>query len=185
MPRSIPSGLLSQINQPVMRPFYAVDLLFDAPNQLYFHTGLGNKTIGSTTYQGLGDLMSISAIDESGDLTALGAKLMLNGANQTIMLRALAEPYQNRVVNIYFGLEGSADVIQLFTGFMDVMNVTADGESGSIELTVESHLIKLQRNAVRKYTHESQVSRYPSDTAFSYITTLQEQRLEWGKGYQP
>ena len=52
MARSIPSGIASAITNASTRPFYAVDLLFDAPNQLYFHTGIGNKTIGSVTYQG-------------------------------------------------------------------------------------------------------------------------------------
>ena len=62
MARSIPSGIASAITNASTRPFYAVDLLFDAPNQLYFHTGIGNKTIGSVTYQGVGDLLKISAV---------------------------------------------------------------------------------------------------------------------------
>jgi len=184
MARTIPAGIASAITQGEIRPFFAVDLLFDSPNQIYLHTGIGNKTINSTTYQGVGDLLEISAIDESGDLTAHGASLTLNGANSTLVTRALSEPYQNRVVNIYFGVEGNSNLIQLFTGFMDVMRIKDNANDSTIELTVESHLIKLQRTAVRKYTHESQTSRYASDTAFSYVTGLQEQRLEWGKGYE-
>jgi hypothetical protein len=185
MARSIPSGIASAITNASTRPFYAVDLLFDAPNQLYFHTGIGNKTIGSVTYQGLGDLFKVSAIDEKNDLTASGASLKLNGLNSTLLIRALAEPYQNRICNIYYGEEGNSNLIFLFTGLMDVMTFSDDGEKSTIDLKVESHLKRLKRKAVLKYTNESQRSRHPTDTGMSYITGLQEQRLEFGKGYKP
>ena len=185
MARSIPSGIASAITNASTRPFYAIDLLFDAPNQMYLHTGIGNKTINSVTYQGLGDLLQVSAIDEKNDLTASGASLKLNGLNSTILIRALAEPYQNRICNIYYGEEGNNNLIFLFTGLMDVMNFNDNGESSVVELKVESHLKRLKRKAVLKYTNESQRSRYPTDTGMSYITGLQEQRLEFGKGYEP
>ena len=185
MARSIPSGIASAITNASTRPFYAVDLLFDAPNQMYLHTGIGNKTISGVTYQGLGDLLQISSIDEKNDLTASGASLRLNGLNSTILIRALAEPYQNRICNIYYGEEGNNNLIFLFTGLMDIMTFNDNGEQSVVELKVESHLKRLKRKAVLKYTNESQRSRYPTDTGMSYITGLQEQRLEFGKGYEP
>jgi len=185
MARSIPSGIATAITNASTRPFYAVDLLFDAPNQMYLHTGIGNKTISGITYQGLGDLLQISSIDEKNDLTASGASLKLNGLNSTILIRALAEPYQNRICNIYYGEEGNNNLIFLFTGLMDIMTFNDNGEQSVVELKVESHLKRLKRKAVLKYTNESQRSRYPTDTGMSYITGLQEQRLEFGKGYEP
>ena len=185
MARSIPSGIATAITNASTRPFYAVDLLFDAPNQMYLHTGIGNKTISGITYQGLGDLLQISSIDEKNDLTASGASLKLNGLNSTILIRALAEPYQNRICNIYYGEEGNNNLIFLFTGLMDIMTFSDSGEQSIVELKVESHLKRLKRKAVLKYTNESQRSRYPTDTGMSYITGLQEQRLEFGKGYEP
>jgi hypothetical protein len=185
MARSIPSGIATAITNASTRPFYAVDLLFDAPNQMYLHTGIGNKTISGVTYQGLGDLLQISSIDEKNDLTASGASLKLNGLNSTILIRALAEPYQNRICNIYYGEEGNNNLIFLFTGLMDIMTFNDNGEQSVVELKVESHLKRLKRKAVLKYTNESQRSRYPTDTGMSYITGLQEQRLEFGKGYEP
>ena len=185
MARSIPSGIASAITNASTRPFYAVDLLFDAPNQMYLHTGIGNKTFNSITYQGLGDLLQVSAIYEKNDLTASGASLKLNGLNSTFLARALAEPYQNRICNIYYGEEGNTNLIFLFTGLMDVMTFNDNGEQSIIDLKVESHLKRLKRKAVLKYTNESQRSRHPTDTGMSYITGLQEQRLEFGKGYEP
>lgn len=185
MSRDIPVGIASAITEKVTRPFYAVDLLFDSPNQIYLHTGLGNKVFNSTTYQGVGDLLKVSAIDEKNDLTAAGASLKLNGLSSTLLTRALAEPYQNRTCNIYYGEEGNSNLIFLFTGLMDVMTFSDDGDKSVIDLKVESHMISLKRTAVLKYTNESQRARYPSDTGMSYITTLQDQRLEFGKGYTP
>ena len=109
----------------------------------------------------------------------------MNGLNSTLLIRALSEPYQNRICNIYYGEEGNNNLIFLFTGLMDVMTFSDDGEKSTIDLKVESHLKRLKRKAVLKYTNESQRSRYPTDTGMSYITGLQEQRLEFGKGYKP
>jgi|SaaInl33SG_5_DNA_1037386.scaffolds.fasta_scaffold04700_2 hypothetical protein len=185
MSREIPAGIASAITEKVTRPIYAVDLLFDSPNQIYLHTGIGNKTFNSITYQGVGDLLKVSAIDETNDLTASGASLKLNGLNSSLLTRALAEPYQNRTCNIYYGEEGNSNLIFLFTGLMDVMQFSDDGEKSTIDLKVESHMIALKRQAVLKYTNESQRARFPNDTGMSYITGLQDQRLEFGKGYQP
>ena len=186
MSRSLNSTINTAIASSSLEIFFAVDLLFDGSNALYLWTGLGNININSNTYVGVGDLLSISGITETADLSAQGISLSLSGIDSTsgsIYDKALTTPYQGRVCNLYFGIVGSeSDMIEVFTGYMDTMNIEEGPTSTTIEVTVESKFVDLERPRWRKYTDAYQKSVYPSDQGFEYVAGLQEQRLPWGKG---
>jgi hypothetical protein len=73
------------------------------------------------------------------------------------------------------------DVIEVFGGFMDTMDIEDSGDSSIITLTVESKLVQLERAKERRYTHESQHSRYSGDTFFSFVSDLQDKEVVWGR----
>lgn len=102
--RNIPAEVIDAATKPVVRPFFAVDLELDDPNQLYFWSGIGDLTIGSVTYTGAGELLNVSDIRESGDISAQGATLSLSGIPSNLLTLALDEDYQNRICRIKFGL---------------------------------------------------------------------------------
>ena len=51
-------AVADNLSQPVVRPFFSIDLLLDDP--LYFWTGLGELTLGGVTYTGAGNLLNVS-----------------------------------------------------------------------------------------------------------------------------
>jgi len=67
----------------------------------------------------------------------------------------------------------------VFTGEMDQMNISYGPETVTISLEVESRLVDLERPRIRRYTDADQRSRYPGDEAFSFVTRLQNESLEW------
>jgi len=165
MSRTIPAALLTALGQTNLAPFYAVEFDFDtAP--VRFWTGYGDRTIEGNTYLGAGSLIGVSGLDE---------------ATTELVSAALQAPYQNRACRILFGVTDVADVIEVFGGFMDTMNIEDSGESSVITLTVESKLVQLERAKERRYTHESQQSRYPGDTFFSFVSDLQDKEVVWGR----
>lgn len=96
-----------------IQPFFAVELAFDTrtidfdgesveAGPLYFWTGLGDIEIEGNTYTGT-DLISISEVKETADISAVGATLSLSGIPSTILALALQEPYQGRTATIKFG----------------------------------------------------------------------------------
>lgn len=199
MTRTIPTALLNALSNAEIEPFYAVDLAFNTAN-LRMWTGHGNKTINSQTYAGTGNLLSIEGLEEASDLSAKGTTLTLNGLDSTIISRALTEEYQGRLVTIYWGVGGVSDedaedpVVEVFSGYMDKMTIQDDGESATIQLTVESRLITLERPNVRRYTSESHASTRlkkwldagnsgnpAADTFFDYVTQLQDKQIVWGR----
>lgn len=180
MSRTVPGSILAALGQPEVHPFYAVEMMFDtAP--IRFWTGYGDRTIGLNTYIGAGHLVTIGGLEEVADLSAKSATLTLGGIDTTMVALALAEPYQRRICRIYFGVSNISDVVEVFSGYMNTMQIEDSGESSTITLAVESKLIELERARARRYTHESHQARYPGDDFFSYVADLQDKSVVWGR----
>ncbi len=151
---------------------------------LRFWTGYGTRTINGEVYNGIGGLLSISGIEEVTDLSAKSATVTLNGIESTALSAAFTEPVQYRTCNIYFGLRDTGDVDQVFGGQVNTVDLADDGETGTIQITVDSIYITLNRVRPRRYTSESQKSRYTNDTFFDWVSKLQDKQVVWGRKEQ-
>ena len=197
MARSNISNILSKLDDAEVSPFYAVELFFDTET-LRVWTGFGDITVNSggiNTYNGLGEIISISDVEESQDISAKGVNLTLSGIPSNLLVHALSTPYQGRLCNIHFGfIDWSSPANQsgmlVFTGYLDTMVIEEGAETSTIITSVESRLIDLERPRNRRYTSESQKKRNTSalptnttgDLAFDFVESLQNQRLQWGGG---
>ncbi len=197
MARTISSTILNALDDAEVSPFYAVELFFDT-DTVRVWTGYGDIVINSgssQTYNGLGELISISDVEESQDISAKGINLTLSGIPSNLLTHALNTPYQGRLCNVHFGfINWSSPANQagmlVFTGYMDTMVIEEGAETSTIITSVESRLIDLERPRNRRYTSESQKQRNTSgtgfdtsgDKAFDFVESLQNQRLQWGGG---
>ena len=185
MSRDISTSVDSAVVADQIEPFFAVDLLFDSPNELYLWSGYGSKVINSKTYLGAGELLSISSVTETSDISAQGATITISGVPSDLLSKAFEEPYQNRGCNIYFGVVGFEDqYVSVFAGYLDTMNISEGPETGTIEISVENKLVDLERPRVLRYTESFQKSQFAGDLGFDYVASLQDQRLPWGKGLE-
>ena len=181
MSRDLTTTTLDAIDDNVVYPFFAVELLFDGDNTIRMWTGQGTLTIGVDEYIGLGNLLDISAIEETAELAVKGATLTLSGVPSDLLSLALSEPYQGRVCNIYFGVMGELAANQIFSGYMDQMNISDGGETSTIELMVENRLIDLERARVARFTSGYQKSLYPDDLGLDFVEDLQDKDIVWGR----
>lgn len=128
--------------------------------------------------------MSISAIEETSEIAARGANFTLTGIPSEMVSLALSEPYQGRIVNVYFGLfdvtAGAQEVIKMFSGLMDVMTIQDDPNAVTITMSAENRLIQLERPNVSRYTSEDHKRTYPNDLGFDFVNDLQDKEIEWG-----
>lgn len=197
MSRDIPAALLNALSGSEIEPFYAVEFMFDprtttdvngnaftvGPFRLW--TGLGERIIevqgADQTFTGAGALLGIGGVDEVTDLSAKTLSITLSGIYSDILSIALQEPYQRRQFRLYFGEKGVGDVVQVFTGKMNKMTIQDSGETSDIQMSVESNLLELERSSGWRYTDENHQSRYSGDTFFSYVQTIQDQQVAWGR----
>ena len=208
MSRDIPVGFSDAVEAPTVDIFFAIELFFDT-STLRFWSGLGKVELNEQEYVGSGQMIQISSVDETLDISAKGATLTLSGLPSDLLALAIAEPYQGRKCKIYFGIKDNAsqflqqenddyiltetgayidtsiptvDVMaEIFSGYIDQMNIDEGAESSAISVYVESRLIDLQRPRERRYTSESQKSRFPNDRGFEFVEDLQAKKFQWGR----
>lgn len=207
MSRDLSNNTIDNISQDVVYPFFATELKFDGDNTLRLWTGQGTLVLeDGTSWVGTGNLLNISAIEETSELAVKGATLTLSGVPSEVLSLALSEPYQGRVCNIYFGtfsqgsilqesssyillqdgsrinLEtGDKDFNEIFSGYMDQMNIEESGETSTIQLLVENKLVDLERARVARFTSGYQKSIYAGDLGLDFVEDLQDKQIPWGR----
>ena len=181
--RDLTTVVENALDDEVVYPFFATELLFDT-TPLRLWTGVGEATIDGNTYTGTGNLLDVSSVEETSEIAVRGATLTLSGVPTEVLSLALQTPYQGRVCNIYFGVVNGntySGLTQIFSGYMDEMNIEEGPESSAVELKVENKLIDLERSRVRRYTSGYQKSVYPNDRGFDFVEDLQDKEIVWGR----
>ena len=207
MSRDLSDNTIDNISQDVVYPFFAVELKFDGDNVLRLWTGQGTLVLDDgTNWVGTGNLLNISAIEETSELAVKGATLTLSGVPSEVLSLALSEPYQGRVCNIYFGTFSQGSLLQesssyillqdgsrinlqttdkgfneIFSGYMDQMNIEESGETSTIQLLVENKLVDLERARVARFTSGYQKSIYAGDLGLDFVEDLQDKQISWGR----
>lgn len=189
MSRTLTSGMLAVTTADVVRPVYLVQMTFDSgasPNELNLWSGIGNLSYGGDTYTGLGDLLSISEITETSDISAPGINVELTGLKSSFLVIAKNHEYQGRPLTVYLGAFNDqaaliANPIVIFSGFMDTMVITEGAETSTISVNVENKLVAFERSKVRRYTAEDQKIDYPNDKGFEFVTSIVEKEIIWGR----
>ena len=143
--------------------------------------GTGTGTV-KKAYTGTGTLMSINGVAEKSDMSVPSVSIVFDGISSDIVSLALQEPYQRRECIVYFGVGSDPYYItEAFSGELDTVNIRDGGESSVIEVTATNRMVKLERANVRRYTSESHRARYPNDTFFDTVTSIQDVSVSWGR----
>ena len=206
MSRDLSAITIESLEEGVVYPFFATELRFSS-NIVRMWTGQGTLVLeDGTEWIGLGQLLDISSIEETSEMAVKGASISLSGIPSELLSLALSEPYQGRVAKIYFGTFQQGSILQetanyillegggrinlesmskgfneLFSGYMDQMNIEEGGDTSTIQMNVENKLIDLERARVARYTSGYQKSVYPNDLGMDFIEDLQDKKIPWGR----
>ena len=193
--RDLPAPLHSEVEQPSVHAFIAVEITFAAPTPSNpagavsrAWTGYTDLVINGQTYRGIGDFGRIGTIPQTSENKAVGIQLTLSGVPTDVIAAALNQNYQGRPCNVYFGaLEeqptGRAIVgapYKIFGGRVDTMTLEEAKETASITINVESQLIDMDRVREGRYTDADQQAIHMGDTGLEYVPGLQEKEILWG-----
>jgi len=72
-------------------------------------------------------------------------------------------------------------VVEIFSGKMNTMRLVDEVEASEVELTIESKLVELARASNYRYTNDSHLARQPGDSFFSYVQSIQDVSVPWGR----
>lgn len=205
--RNISQNILDQYAAGSVSPVLFAEMFFDS-GTLRLWTGYGTIEFDGDTYTGGGNLIGISPIDETQELQAKGIVCTLTGMPTSLIALALTNKTRGRRFNLYLGyaastyrigLEDESGAIlledesgyvvteseiletpyRIFSGLMDTIEITDNGETADMRLSVENILIVGQRQKVARYTDEDQRKRFPNDKGLSLINQLQDKELVW------
>jgi len=185
MSRVLSNAMKEMAVAKVVRPIFLVRMVFDS-SQLNIWSGVGNLSFDSVTYTGLGDLLSISDIKETSDISATGINVSLSGVKTSLIAIAKNQDYQGRELTVRLGAfneTGSliADPVIIFSGFMDTMTIAEAGTYSTISIAVENKLVAFERSKVRRYTAEDQKIDHPTDKGFEFVTSIVQKQIIWGR----
>lgn len=185
MSRNLSTEMQAVATADLVRPIYLVKMEFDS-GDLNLWSGLGNLVYNGDTYVGGGDLLDISPIKESDELTANGCNITVSGVKASLVAKARDENYQGRKITMLFGaFDDSGDIISspivVFSGFMDVMTITDSAQTSVINIACENKLIAFDRASVRRYTAEDQKIDYPTDKGLEFVSKIKRKDIIWGR----
>ncbi len=186
MSRGFPTNVATALAQQHVAIVTFAKLEFPS-GTIYVHNSLGTYTWGGQDWLGVGDLGSISQVEEGIDVSPYAITLTLSGLDATISGAALTEDYFMHPVTVYMGVLDAddsllADPTQIWAGFMDQMNVSLGADGGdAIQLIAESELSRFDVSRNLMYTNAAQQERYSGDLFFSHIHKVQGAKFDWGK----
>lgn len=196
------SSTPSTFSDDIVKFFIAVDFELD-DEIIGFWSGFGELTFGERTYDGAGNIMSVSAINEHLEISADGITIVFSGLSSVDEI-GLEDDYQYRRCNLYVGslnnYPSEVQTYKVFSGFLDTISITDDGETSTVTIKAENRLLDLERPRLQYYTDESQKYLYPGiviDTSHPYyalagvtvlppdeslegIAGIQEKQVKWG-----
>jgi hypothetical protein len=185
--RSLSNDMVTEVSASQLTPILLASLEFSPV--IYLWSGYGNLVYNSITYLGTGEFGTISPIEETTDLSSRGISLELSGVSTTLIAEALTEDYQGKNCTVLFGaLNSSAALVStpitIFSGRMDVMNISDDGTSQTLTMTAENRLMDFRRPREVRYTHQEQLQLRASatiaDLGLIYVNAIQEKEIYWG-----
>lgn len=167
----------------VVRPVYFFELHYDS-GIVRVSSWTRELTFGDNTYLGLGGMVSIEDIQESGDMGANGVRAVLSGVETTAAALALNEHYQGRPAYIYLGYLDDVELLVddptlVYSGRMDTQNITM-GQQSSISVSIENRLIDWDRPKVYRLNNETLQTLSPGDKGAEFVEQAAEKPIYWG-----
>ena len=185
MSRGFPAAVATALAQQNVAIVTFAKLEFPS-GTVYLHNSLGSYTWGGQEWLGVGDLGSISQVEEGLDVSPYAITLTLSGLDATISGAALTEDYYLHGVTVYLGVLDADDVLidtptQIWAGFMDQMNMTVGADGGdAIQLVAESELSRFNKSLNLMYTNTAQQERSTGDLFFNFLHRIEGAKINWG-----
>ena len=186
--RDLPAAVLERILARVVRP--AVLLYADLPEGARrVWTGRTPITFDGHTWEGVGEVLSLSGLGENTETLARGISLRLNGMDPDMAAAIVSQPYQGRDCAVWLGFwdEDRTDLSIMsrpyFEGRLDSDDMEENGDSANLTLRAEHHLVDQLRSRPWRYTEADQTALHPgeTDTGLLHIAGIQDLQLPWGR----
>lgn len=184
--RDLTSAMATAIAAGTVRPAIFMEGEFASSQFVRLWTGVGTYAWNGYGWTGGGQLLAVSAIEETADNKAVGFVVTLSGMPSANISLALQSARQGKPGKLWLALFNAAgalivDPYLMRRGRFDVMVIDDAGDTCTIQAQYEDRLIDLERPRGRRYTNADQQIDYPDDLGFEYVPSLQDMSIVWGR----
>lgn len=144
---------------------------------------------GELEYEGLGNLASISVLEESAELSAQTIQLTISGIPNDTVTDIFGDDYIGEPVYLWYAtlnkttyaVEGGQNgPVLIFAGRMDYGTMTF-GDTATISVNATSRLADWERARGGRFNHEYQLRHVDiTDYGFYFVQSLQNKPISWG-----
>jgi hypothetical protein len=183
MSRDLDPQLATGLSAGLIGPVILVQLTFRSQT-CYAWSGVGTLVWNGNSFLGVGSLGKLGTITEGSDVKADGTTLELSGIDKVFLGECLTDIQIGAPAKVWFGnmlngvLIGAPYLV--FSGCIDKPTFSIGGDTVTIRLALENRLIDQGRATMSRYTSADQRVKYPDDTAFVWVESLNDQALVWG-----
>lgn len=175
----------AELAKPVTRVVYFVEFQF-ASSTSRLSTANFPIDWGGYTWSGVGSIGTIGAIQESDGLDSRPLSFTINSAQPAWIALAVGdvESYRGRPARVYmcpldesFQLVGTPE--RCWSGIMDMVEVSYQGDTGTITLKCETSAFGLKRRPSLRINAAQQRKAYPGDSGLDYLVDLIANPQTW------
>jgi hypothetical protein len=179
--RSLSSEVVAAINAGTVS---IVQLIFmDLSEPIYLNSSSWNLEWDGQTWLGAAGVGRIDEITD-GPGEVKGLSFQLSGVRSQDLALALEEPLQGKSVVIYTAIldPNTFTVLDAFvewSGRLDTMSTSEQGQNATITATAEHIGIDLLRPRVYRYTHQDQQRLFEGDLGLQFVVDQSDKPIVW------
>lgn len=185
MPKNYDISFVASLEAEQLTYFNLVEIQFD--DEIIRMTTLPygvDLTFQGQTWYGLSNLLEISEVRETADMSIDTFSITLSGIDTTYVQRAMSDYYQGRTLLLYHGImnpDGTflIEPLVINSGVIDNQTISI-GETATIQVTVRPHITRVLESIEERYTDEDQKAKFPNDTGLRLVSTLPNKQYSWG-----
>jgi hypothetical protein len=184
--RVIHPDVITALEQPVIRVAFLCLIEFPAPNRLAFTSLLDDYEFNGETFVGLGNLGSISGLDEGSELNPAEYEVTLSGIADEILQAASSMAYLNHPATVWMMLldenhQTIGEPMIWSKGLTDGAQISY-GKSSVVSIQVRNRLVDWQRPRVERYTDGDQQAMHAGDKGLEFVADIASKEVEWPAG---
>ena len=138
----------------------------------------------STQWASSEDLLSIDAVEETGELRVNEIDLQFSGVSQSYISIMLNTDYVNTPVRIWKAImQNSAVVgqpIEMFQGYITTMELAETETDSVVTMSVASHWKDFEKTSGRRTNPANQQRFFPNDKGLDFTKDL-SRNIPWGR----
>ena len=180
--KSLGGTTITEIGSGSVAIVQLVYLEFSTPIGL--NTSTWNLDFGGVTYQGAKGLGTISTItDQPGQVQGISLELFCDASTVSLALDGSdvvqGTPCIIRTAIIETTNYTVLDAPIVWSGFLDTMSISEDGQTASVKVTAESGAVALLKGNPITYSDSAQVAINATDRCFKYVVDQMLKPIVW------